>query len=486
MQRELTSERRIFLSTELVGSREIGLALAAVSVSAVLFVAALPFASMPLGRIDAFIPSYESALTVCDLITAVLLFGQFVVLRSTAAFALACGYLFTALADFAHLLSFPGAFSETGLFGGNSQTTIWLYVFWHGGFPLFVMAYALLKSERRDPAVLNAMDRRPGTAIVIAIAVTLAVICGLAFLSTQLGGIFPALIHHNVYSPTYRIIMTGLCGFCAAAMATVWLKRARTVIDLWLMVVLSIWLFDMALSGLFNSGRFDLGWYGGKVYGLLAGSSLLIVFLAENIAHYIRIAHLSVALGTANKSLERMSQHDALTNLANRRQFDSYLASQMAVARRQKQSLALVLCDVDAFKAYNDLYGHPAGDDCLRQVAKALQNCCRRPADLAARYGGEEFALILPDTELAGAIRIAEYARQAVTRLRIPHAHSPAAPVVSISGGISILLWNDGATAETLIATTDRMLYEAKRRGRNRMVSADVENNRARIAAAAG
>ena len=133
------------------------------------------------------------------------------------------------------------------------------------------------------------------------------------------------------------------------------------------------------------------------------------------------------------------------------------------------------MCDVDAFKAYNDHYGHQAGDESLKQVAAALQSCCRRPADMVARYGGEEFAIILPDTELAGAARIAEAARSAVARLNIAHAHSPAASYVSISGGVAVLFGKGDLTPQQLIAAADQSLFEAKHSGRNRMVSAPAE-----------
>jgi diguanylate cyclase (GGDEF)-like protein len=137
--------------------------------------------------------------------------------------------------------------------------------------------------------------------------------------------------------------------------------------------------------------------------------------------------------------------------------------------------LALILCDVDDFKAYNDRYGHQAGDECLKQIAAVLGSCCRRPADMAARYGGEEFALILPDTELNGAAHVAEAARDAVARLKIPHERSHAGPYVSISGGISVLLRKIDITAQQLIEAADQNLYEAKHLGRNRMISAQAE-----------
>ena len=184
-----------------------------------------------------------------------------------------------------------------------------------------------------------------------------------------------------------------------------------------------------------------------------------------------QLAEVSAELTAANASLKQLSLHDGLTTLANRRFFDKYLAGQIAIAYWQKRSLALVLCDVDAFKAYNDHYGHQAGDECLKQVAAAIRSCCRRPADLAARYGGEEFAMILPATGLIGATQIAEAARDAVAQLRVPHARSPTAPYVTISGGVAILLQNTDLTGQQLIAAADEGLFQAKRQGRNRMVS---------------
>ena len=187
------------------------------------------------------------------------------------------------------------------------------------------------------------------------------------------------------------------------------------------------------------------------------------------------LAQVSAQLSLVNASLEKLSQQDELTGLANRRYFDSYLADQISIARRHKRTLALVLCDVDAFKAYNDHYGHQAGDECLKQVAAALQSCCRRTADMAARYGGEEFAMILPDTELGAAVQIAEAAREAVAKLRITHAKSPTASQVTISGGIAVLLRGTVLSARQLIAAADQNLYQAKHLGRNRMITVDAD-----------
>ena len=207
----------------------------------------------------------------------------------------------------------------------------------------------------------------------------------------------------------------------------------------------------------------------GEVAGLNAGLERRVQQRTQ------QLAEVSAELTAANASLKQLSLHDGLTTLANRRFFDKYLAGQIAIAHWQKRPLALVLCDVDAFKAYNDFYGHQAGDESLKQVANAIQSCCRRPGDMAARYGGEEFAMILPDTGLIGATQIAEAARDAVAQLRIPHEQSPAAPFVSISGGISLLPQRTDSTAKQLIKAADANLFQAKRLGRNRMVSVQTE-----------
>ncbi len=187
------------------------------------------------------------------------------------------------------------------------------------------------------------------------------------------------------------------------------------------------------------------------------------------------LSQVSSQLRLVNGALELLSQQDGLTGLHNRRFFDTHLGDQVAIARRYGRPLALVLCDVDSFKAYNDHYGHQAGDECLKRVAVALRSCCRRTADMAARYGGEEFAIILPETGMSDALRVAEAAREAVARLGIAHEKSPTAPHVSISGGIAVLLHNGNNSAAQLIMEADQCLYRAKHLGRNRMVAAEAE-----------
>ena len=168
--------------------------------------------------------------------------------------------------------------------------------------------------------------------------------------------------------------------------------------------------------------------------------------------------------------LEDLSLVDGLTGIGNRRRFDEFLVREWRRSRRARTPLALVLLDVDYFKAFNDHYGHAAGDDCLREVAATLAMLVRRPGDLCARYGGEEFAAILPHTDLAGARILADRIREAVLALEIPHEGSVVSPYVTVSIGIAASDPSAAEEPDDLLRDADRRLYEAKSAGRNRVV----------------
>lgn len=165
--------------------------------------------------------------------------------------------------------------------------------------------------------------------------------------------------------------------------------------------------------------------------------------------------------------LEKVSAKDGLTGVANRRWFDDQLEREWRRARRNHTPLSLILMDIDFFKAYNDHYGQLAGDDCLRQLARALDKCARRPADLVARYGGEEFVCLLPDTDANGALWVASRLREEVNGLNIPHAYSLVADHLTLSIGVSTLVPVVGQPPFDLIRRADEFLYAAKQNGRN-------------------
>jgi two-component system chemotaxis family response regulator WspR len=194
--------------------------------------------------------------------------------------------------------------------------------------------------------------------------------------------------------------------------------------------------------------------------------------LLQRNAAYKALRESQQKLQESNLELQRLSNTDGLTGIANRRYFDRYLAAEWRRARREKNPLSLLLVDVDNFKLYNDSFGHVAGDEVLRRMAATLDAACRRPADLAARFGGEEFVLILPATTAGGARLIAEKLRRAVEDLAIPHAPASANAWITISGGVATVVPNEQEEPSSLVESADLALYRAKNGGKNRIMTA--------------
>jgi diguanylate cyclase (GGDEF)-like protein len=173
-------------------------------------------------------------------------------------------------------------------------------------------------------------------------------------------------------------------------------------------------------------------------------------------------------LRKANLELQRLAVLDDLTQIANRRRFDQYLYLQWN--HTVPSIISLLLCDIDYFKQYNDGYGHQAGDHCLQLVAQAIGRSIERAEDLAARYGGEEFAIILPETNIEGALQVAQSIQAALQRLNIPHAYAPSNSV-TLSIGAACATPVPNSNYEALIQAADAALYQAKRTGRNRIIA---------------
>ncbi|ABA23748.1 Putative diguanylate cyclase (GGDEF domain) [Trichormus variabilis ATCC 29413] len=181
-----------------------------------------------------------------------------------------------------------------------------------------------------------------------------------------------------------------------------------------------------------------------------------------------RVQERTAELVIANQKLEQLVNLDGLTQVANRRCFDERLKAEWKRLAREQQPLSLILFDVDKFKSYNDYYGHLGGDDCLITIAQAVQQKLHRPADLLARYGGEEFSILLPNTDLLGAIKVAQIIQQAIYDQAIPHAQSDIKDIVTLSLGITSIIPAGDINPDTLIASADKALYNAKQQGRDR------------------
>jgi diguanylate cyclase (GGDEF)-like protein len=185
----------------------------------------------------------------------------------------------------------------------------------------------------------------------------------------------------------------------------------------------------------------------------------------------IEVSKRTAELEQSNKELLRLAMLDGLTMVPNRRHFDSYIGEQWMLLSQLQQPLSLIVLDVDCFKLYNDHYGHLAGDDCLKQVAQAIDRALQRPTDIVARFGGEEFAVVLPLTTIQGAQQVSQSIAQEIENLQLSHAYSLVSDRLTLSQGISSMIPSAHSSLKTLINTADIALYQAKQNGRNQVFS---------------
>jgi len=310
MTQQFAVEGRYFPSITRPDRALFHLAIILVAGLAVAFAASMPFAGEPLPPMVAFVPAYQSALATCDLLTAVLLLGQHKLLRSPALLVLASGYVFTALVALIHMLTFPGLFTPEGLFDSGPQTTAWLYMYWHAGFPAFVVAYALVKDR---PARTGPADPWLGLAASAALAIGGAA-C-VIWLSAPARDLMPSIMQGHHYSPAMLGVVTTVWALSAIAAFVVWRRQPHSVLDLWLTVVMCAWTFDIALSAVLNHGRFDLGFYAGRIFGLVAAMMMLFAFLVEYGKLYERLSgtletetHLRAAIQEKAGEIERLNE----------------------------------------------------------------------------------------------------------------------------------------------------------------------------------
>ena len=288
MARDKVSGADLWLVDLRPTSRQRRSAFAVAALAAVGFATAAPCAERPMAALNALFPALDALVFVTDLVTAVLLFGQYAISRSRALLALATGYLFTAFIVVPHALTIAGAFTPTGLLGANIQTGSWLFIFWHIGYAAGLLAYAAFREDARPTTTSETSALPP---IAWSLAGVVALVLGLTWLSTAGAGLLPPIILDQsrmspivVYPIWFTIVLS------AAAIAVLVWRRRRSVLDQWLMVVALVFMAELAFSGLLPTVRFSLGFYAGRVFSIMTSSIVLIVMLAETIRLYMRLA----------------------------------------------------------------------------------------------------------------------------------------------------------------------------------------------------
>ena len=287
--REKSVEQPFLLATLPPSVRQIRLALGLVVALLVAFVATAPFAKIQLSRIESFIPALEASILFNDLITAALLYSQFSIVRRWELLVLASGFLFTALIVIPHALTFPGAFTPTGLLGAGLQSTSWLYNFWKAGLPLAVIVYVLCKDNEDSGTVVSRCS--PVVAIGWSVAVVVATVCGLTLLVTAGEWLLPTSFIDDVRRTTVTYFVVGLFAVSLVAVAlALLLLRRRSVLDLWLTVMCWTLLLELLMTEFLASTRFSVGWYASRAYSLIATVLVLLVLLAETTTLYAHVA----------------------------------------------------------------------------------------------------------------------------------------------------------------------------------------------------
>ena len=300
-----------------------------------------PFAPVKLPEIGAFVPSLAAALFVSDCVTAVLLFGQFSILRQWGLLVIANGYVFSALIVVAHAMAFPGAFSPSGLFGSGLQSAVWLYWFWHAGLPVAIIGYTLAKNT--DRAISARWTR---FAINLSVAATIALVIGMFWFVTQHHDLLPVTFVDVRPLSLFRRIIGGVAILVLGgiALCLLWVRR-RTLLDEWLMVALCAILIEVALASVLSGNRYTVSWYAGRFYQLVTATVVMAVLLVEMTTLYANVARSNMLLERERLSLERAVQAQHREREARLMTGDAVAAS---IAHELRQPLTAMVTTADA------------------------------------------------------------------------------------------------------------------------------------------
>ena len=413
-----------------------------------------PLANTPMRPVPGFMTAYGAAMLVSNLLLASLLFGRGATEQRAGTVQLGSAYFFVGAIFVPLMLSFPNGLIQGSVIGVQ-VSPVWLWSMWHAGFGLAIARYVFTLRRSAAPA----KSRHPGR-VRNEVLATLLVVIGLAALATVGLDYLPPLLSngHTFFAGSQQLIPYGILAIDIAALLCIARLPALGPEQAWLCVGMVAACVDVWLT-FQGSDRFSLGWYVSKLCSLATTLTVLISLFRELNQLYRRVSQ-------ANTVLAGLAQQDGLTGLANRRHFDETLAAEWARSFRARLPMSLLMIDVDLFKQFNDRYGHAEGDNALRRVAQLTHACTRRAGDLTARYGGEEFAVVLPDTDLAGASVMAALLRRELAELAIPHADSPSGQL-TLSVGIAMTQPRQTSPLD-LLRAADAALYQAKNEGRDR------------------
>ncbi|WP_417069963.1 diguanylate cyclase [Niveibacterium terrae] len=413
----------------------------------------LPCASKAMPIWMGFVPAICMLLFITGSITSLLLAlharatGERLLLGLTGVFA------FNAAMPIAYLAVFPGGLGPFGLEVGPNTAASEVKSIWFSGHALVMLGAIALGQG----CAAQWSRRKTHVALCLAFLLpTLFAIAVASIIDTR-----PFMMDPQRQWPMALLKIGGLLHVVNAAWLA-WRTRLAHPMQLWLVVSLLAWAAETLLF-VESHHPFTVGWYGANLLQLAGSVSFLSAVIWQLHLDYRLFEH-------ATRRLAVLASRDGLTELLNRRQFDQEIAREIARTQRKRAPLSLLILDIDYFKAFNDAFGHPAGDRCIQTVARAIERCARRPGDVAARYGGEEFAVILPDTPAAGALHIAEQIRQGVLAAQIPAGKSVANGWVSVSIGVATADDGSDRSVSALLAAADAALYQAKARGRNQAV----------------
>lgn len=439
------------------------IALAAVTV------AALPFANEMGPPIPAFVPIFQTLTASNYLVTAYLIFGHYRGNGSPALLYVGCGSLYTGLAMIAQFLTFPGMIlPDRAVFTGGPQTMIWLWVFWHIG-PFFGIVVYTISEWLLPDGIMTAGQRRSGW---IALVGTLALFAATLAVVTLGHDLLPALeragqLQRLTSVGPIPLIMT----LMGVSLVLFWRStRFRTVLQVSLGVAFFALMLDAAAS-IASGSRYAVGWYLGRLNGFVSSAMLLLVYLHEINRAYMATAADAQRLARSNQQLEAevekhsaeaiTARHDALTGLPGRTLFLELAGTLHQRCAITKRPLAVLFIDLDGFKQVNDILGHARGDEVLVTVARIVESNIRS-TDLAGRLGGDEFVVCLagaPDSLRTTATAVAQ---------RIVDAVGAIGDGVGCSVGVAYCA-SDALGFDVALARADAAMYDAKRRGKNRV-----------------